>query len=320
MCHQKSGSCSAVANSEAMTIRTPPSSSVLVLSRCVRFSSSSPPGTDLGSSAARARRKPGSRRQQLGADEVDERQRARPAGGRQVDADRGRDLPEVDGVAAQPVGAAGHQPARLGGDRERPAQEGQPPDGVDEADRGEDVAGQHQPFPPLAAWQEGAQQGREGAGERDDDHAQPVVGAALGQPGAVEDDQHREVAEREHLAQDEQVVAEGPGALDRLRQLQHLVGDEQAEKEGRKHAAEYEIAPVRARPPLRPNPGSHHVRAGIYQPGAETRMLLASSRPRRPGGCAAEAGVAGPGPPRRASPMRSSSRHPLLGSGRRCRE
>src|SRR5437773_2429275 len=79
-CHQKSGSCSDVANSEAMTIRTLPSSSVRVLSHRVRG-------------------------------------------------------------AAAPVGAAGHQPARLGGDRERTAQEGQAPDGVDEADRGQYVAG-----------------------------------------------------------------------------------------------------------------------------------------------------------------------------------
>ena len=68
------------------------------------------------------------------------------------------------------------------------------------------------------------------------------------------------------LAQDEKVVGDGPGRLDRLRQLQHLVGDEQAEEQGRKHAAEYEVTPVRARPALRPNLSSHHVRAGIYQP------------------------------------------------------
>src|SRR5258708_19115793 len=48
--------------------------------------------------------------------------------------------------------------------------------------------------------------------------------------------------------------------------------------------------------------------------------FLASARPRRPGAFGAEACVEGPGAASsRICAMRSSARHPLLGSGRRCR-
>src|SRR6266851_600207 len=53
---------------------------------------------------------------------------------------------------------------------------------------------------------------------------------------------------------------------------------------------------------------------------ARPPKLLASSCPRRPGACGPKACVKGPGQCRHASKMRSSLRHPFLGSGRRCHE
>src|SRR2546428_13453057 len=78
--------------------------------------------------------------QQLAYDEVGDRQRAQPSAGGDVDAQRGRDLAQVNGVAAQRVRAARDQPPGLGEDRKRTPQVGEAPDRKGKPGGGEQVA------------------------------------------------------------------------------------------------------------------------------------------------------------------------------------
>src|SRR3981081_638486 len=125
MCHQKSGSCSALTKSARVTINTMPSSRVRAVSRSVSCKTLLARPKRVGKVAGDA---PGVNRvlvwkglgedaflepdtQELAGHEVDDREPAQPAGGGNADPDRRDDLAEVDGVAAQGIGTAGDQAA-----------------------------------------------------------------------------------------------------------------------------------------------------------------------------------------------------------------
>ncbi len=182
--------------------------------------------------------------QELADDEVADGEGAQPAGRGEIDPDRRDHLAEVHGVAAQRVGSAGHQAARLGDDRERAPQVGEAPHRVGQADRGDDVRRQDEAFSPPAAGQEAGRDGGEGARESDEDDAEAMVRTALGQPDAVEDHQHREVGEREALLEQEEVVVRPVQRAQPAPNEQELAGEEDAEEKGRKQAAEDQVAPV----------------------------------------------------------------------------
>src|SRR5437764_11437698 len=188
-CHQKSGSCSAPTKSPTMTIITPPISRVLAEKRSARFNSG-PRAERVGQVAGHA---PGIRgalvgerrrehaflpadAQQLARDEVGDRQGAQPASGSDVDADRGCDLAEVDGVPAEAVGPTGHEVSGLGDDRERTAEVSQAPDRTRQAGGGQNVPDQDQAFAVGPARQEARADRGEGAAEGYEDHRQAVVG------------------------------------------------------------------------------------------------------------------------------------------------
>ena len=94
-----------------------------------------------------------------------------------------------------------------------------------------------------------------------------MVGALGRLPGAVQDDEHREVAQRQQLAEHEEVVADASCGLDAGHDLQQLVGDEDRKKECGEEASEDQVSPVGAISDPLFDLGCDHLRWAIYQPG-----------------------------------------------------
>src|ERR1700730_5918413 len=84
-----------------------------------------------------------------------------PCDGGQEDRPAAHHLAQVEGVATQAIGAAGHQPACLGDDRKRPSEGEQGPQGEDEAGHRQDV---RRPQQPVAAGGPGEGGGGGGGG------------------------------------------------------------------------------------------------------------------------------------------------------------
>ena len=96
----------------------------------------------------------------------------------------------------------------------------------------------------ATAGQKAGCNGGEGAGEGDEDDSEPVVGPARRQPHAVEDDQQREVSQREALLEQKQVVRRSAERLEAAPDEQELAGEKEAEEQGGEKAAEDKVSPV----------------------------------------------------------------------------
>jgi len=78
----------------------------------------------------------------------------------------------------------------------------------------------------------------------------PPVGPALRQAHGVQDDQHREVGQRQELLNQKEQVGRRPDTMDGSAQQDQLAGEEEAEEQGGEQAAQGEVSPVGSRAPL----------------------------------------------------------------------